>query len=260
MKDRNLLQYKEIDPQSLIKRRCFLGWVKKADIVIGTKDFSYSSVGLSGAQAVPTIRRLHSHSITMGISGMGIWTAEGTRTWFRISAVRSYIMLQAENCIVDTLADGRDEQVLLYDTTMKTGWYIPRSNVVLHLAQQVIKHRKYRVFDGQMETNLPYSSRSADGPFEATEALKRSLSKNSNCKPFDFDLNILIYSSTHLDFLYVFKKPMPLPKPTILLGQQHVQWTYLSMMALRAIFEGLNLSNVLASACGLSPPATISLY
>ena len=108
--------HKELLPEELINRRCFLGWVARAEVVIGTEKYD-AHIRTSNAKQVPTMRHVKSHTITVGASVMGFATATYERTWLPI-ANPSQLVFPKDKDICDILTDGRHNNILVYDVAV----------------------------------------------------------------------------------------------------------------------------------------------
>jgi hypothetical protein len=162
--------HKESLLHRLVERRCFLGWVGKADVVVGTKTYSSCQITESSTKTSPAVRNVTSHSITFGTSGMGSVTATGTfgRT---PAAMPTHLRSSDDKDLYDLLMDGKDESVLVYDDGEKVGWCLPQASVVLLLAHLIISQRRYRVYDGPNESSLGYAEPGPDGFTQASTAI-----------------------------------------------------------------------------------------
>ena len=166
--------YKELDPQRLIGRRCFLGWAEETHIAMGTEAYSTTKIKQSGAALAPKERRTRSHSFTLGTSGTGFVTATATIA-LTTTAMPSRIMLPHHQDVSDFLADGFDNHVLLFDTEAKTGWCLPLPSLTLYLTRLIITRRRYEIYDGSAMKALAFANPSSDGASSAAEVLKAYL-------------------------------------------------------------------------------------
>ncbi|KAF7863094.1 hypothetical protein EAF04_007177 [Stromatinia cepivora] len=165
--------YKELNPDRLINRRCFLGWVPEASIVIGTKGYSGTEVNWSTAERVPDSRPIVSYNLTLGTGGTGIVTATGSIGW-TTSSMPSTIISKIENDIHEIMTDGANDTILVYDSEKEIAWYLPQSCVVLFLVQARITHHGWQVFEGDALTHLKLAKPGSGGS-EANKALKANL-------------------------------------------------------------------------------------
>ncbi|CAD6447404.1 9cb629bc-3ff6-47b6-a860-8eeed4fb7b72 [Sclerotinia trifoliorum] len=176
--------YKELNPHRLINRRCFLGWVPEASILIGTNFFSDTGITYSAAERVPDNRRVVSYNITLGTGGTGIFTATGS-VGLTTSSMPSTITTKTEKDIHEILTDGINDTVLMYDSEKKTAWYLPQSCVVLFLVQARITRHCWQVLEGNELKHLKLANPGSGGS-EANEALKANLNlhlKKENSQP-----------------------------------------------------------------------------
>ncbi|KAJ8071914.1 hypothetical protein OCU04_002219 [Sclerotinia nivalis] len=165
--------YKELNPERLINRRCFLGWVPEASIVIGTKEYFGTEVNWSTAERVPDSRPIVSYNLTLGTGGTGIVTATGSFGW-TTSSMTSTIISKIEKDIHEILTDGTNDTILMYDSEKEIAWYLPQSCVVLFLVQVRITHHGWQVFEGNELTHLKLAKPGSGGS-EANKALRANL-------------------------------------------------------------------------------------
>jgi hypothetical protein len=162
--------YKAHEPYELIEKRCFLGWAEEVVVTIGTLDFSTTDVYGSGALPTPKTRRVKSHTISLGASGLGFLGANGSKTW-QTTAAPSNITLDIDKDIYDTLADEFSTTVFIYDTDEKISWLLPQPSVILYLLHKIISRRGYRLYDGENETPFKLARPTFDGAKEASSVL-----------------------------------------------------------------------------------------
>lgn len=167
-------RFKELDPQKLAERRCFLGWVEQAQVCIGTRNFANVRVRASGPAAGNSVRYLKSYAITLGTSAMGFVTATGSKSWAPCS-VPSRLTLPIDKDIHDVLADGNDSYVIVYDNDAEIAWCLPQASLVLYLSHIIIRQRGYRILDGSAETSLGFAELDFDGAAKASDVLRASL-------------------------------------------------------------------------------------
>jgi hypothetical protein len=170
--------HKELDPERLVKRRCFLGWAENADIMVGTKDYP-RDFGWSEADKSAEKCRINSYSFTFGSGFFGVVTATGSISTTPASLQPSILSPLVEKDIYDIIAMGKDEYVLLYDTYKEIGWYLPRASMALHIAHVVISECEYKIFHKDEEipqqTSSHFAMPSPDGFKEAARVLKANL-------------------------------------------------------------------------------------
>jgi hypothetical protein len=166
--------YKTSDIRELTTRRCFLGWAERANVVIGTEEYSTNKIDWSGAETVPPMLYVRSHNVTIGTGGLGFVTATAT-LGLTPTSMPSSLTFPLNKDVYDILADGRDDYVLIYDNEEKRAWYLPQASVVLYVAHIVIERRHYRLLDGEEEVKLGFARPSPDGAAEALSILKASL-------------------------------------------------------------------------------------
>ena len=178
LKTRRIAQWhRELSPELLFNRRCFLGWTESAVITMGTADYQ-REFEWSGAKRIPSVTVSKSYSLTFGTSGMGFVTAEGTRHTLR-TAMQTSIQSDLRNDVHDALAAGREHLVLLYDTEAKTAYYLPKATVVLQMVHSIIHSREYKVYAGDQLVSPDFTSYLAepgpDGYLGAQRALREFL-------------------------------------------------------------------------------------
>jgi hypothetical protein len=172
--ERIITWYKTLDLQELTTRRCFLGWAGRANVVIGTEEYSTNRIDWSGAETVPPVLYVRSHNVTIGTGGLGFVTATAS-LGLTPTSTPSSLTFPLNKDVYDILADGMDDYVLIYDNEEKRGWYLPQASVVLYIAHIIIERRHYRLFDGEEEVKLGFARPSPDGAAEALSILKASL-------------------------------------------------------------------------------------
>jgi len=166
--------HREPQLHRLIHRRCFLGWVEKATVAMGTVDYPITNIRPSRIPESPNTRHVTSYAITLGTSGLGFATAEAEMARKRV-AVPSRLTLAIDKDIYETFADDSDANILVYDAGRKTAWCLPQPSVVLYSLRAILKRRKFSLFEGNREVNLPYASPDSDGADAALTILKDSL-------------------------------------------------------------------------------------
>jgi len=164
--------HSEDAPENLINRRCFLGWVAGAEVVIGTNEYQ-ACIRPSRAKKVPAMRHLNSHTITIGANVMGFATTY-QKTWLPF-ANPSQLMFPKDKDIYDLLADGKHKHLFVYDDAEGTAYCLPQANVVLHMAHAILNRREYKVFHDDVETAMGFAQPGPDGANEASKVLKESL-------------------------------------------------------------------------------------
>jgi len=165
--------HKTLSSVELMKTRCFLGWVARAEVVIGTSKYD-AHIRPSNAEEVPTMKHTNSHTITISAGLMGFGTLAYQRSWLPF-ANPSQLVFVKDKDICDTLADRKHDTVLVYDVAAETAWCLPQSSIVLYLAHAVLGRREYKVFHGDKETPLDLAEPGPDGSREASKVLKDSL-------------------------------------------------------------------------------------
>lgn len=166
--------YKVVETNKLVNKRCFLGWVETASIIMGTEEHLKTDISRSGAALAPKVRSDAMNSITLGTGGMGMVTANASRTWGKVS-VPSRLTFDADKDIQETLVDDADVHIIVYDNGTKTGWGLPQANVALHLVHSILKRRGSQVFDGQQLISLQCEESSLKGSNGAISVLTKSL-------------------------------------------------------------------------------------
>ncbi|TGO45429.1 hypothetical protein BCON_0393g00010 [Botryotinia convoluta] len=165
--------YKESNTIRLINRRCFLGWVPEASILIGTGKYPVANREWSTAAKVPDNRQIKSYSLTFGTGGTGLITATGSLGW-TTSSMPSTITSKTEKDIHEVLKDGENDTILMYDSERQIAWYLPKSCVVLYLAHARITHLGWQVVRGSEITHLKLA-KPGSGGLEANNALISNL-------------------------------------------------------------------------------------
>jgi hypothetical protein len=166
--------YKQIQPDCLAERRCFLGWVEEGNTVIGTESYSTMKVKTSRAEPSSVSRLVKSHSISVAINAVGFATITGARSYVPCS-MPSRLTFPVDKDIYDILSFGRYDHVIIYDEGTKTAWTLPQASVVLYLAHQFIDRSGYKLYDQDRPTSLGFSQPSPDGAASALGILRASL-------------------------------------------------------------------------------------
>jgi hypothetical protein len=166
--------HKELQLRRLIQKRCFLGWVEKASVIMGAESYSSTKIQFSGLPLGPNVKRVTSYGLTVGTGGMGFVTAEAEASRERV-AMPSLLTLPINKDIYDTFADEADASILVYDVGHKIAWCLPLPSVVLYVLCAVLKRRKYGLFEGDREITLPYADPSPAGSDAALKVLRDSL-------------------------------------------------------------------------------------
>jgi hypothetical protein len=165
--------HKELQPDRLVTRRCFLGWAENAKVVFGTKGY-HPQFEWSGARQSPTKNHVTSYGFTFSYGFLGI-QAQGMVTKTPMAA-KSSIKSKQDQDVYDILAKGNDHHVLVYDTSMKLGYYLPQVSVALQLAHSRVIKCGYRLYKGELATtedeSFMFANPGADGNAEACLALK----------------------------------------------------------------------------------------
>lgn len=171
---------KELQPEKLIGRQCFLGLAEHANVVIGTKDYQ-RTFAWSGSPKAPAEAYVNSHSLSMGSGLMGSITGNGTYTR-TLESIRTTILSPQDKDIFDILDSGKEHLALIFDTTKNIGWYLPQISVALQMTHAIISMHGYQVHDGSSgvpETSevsaLCFASAGPNAAVEASNAVKRSL-------------------------------------------------------------------------------------
>ncbi|PVH81151.1 hypothetical protein DL98DRAFT_360724, partial [Cadophora sp. DSE1049] len=163
-------RYRSLEVKDLAQKRCFLGWAEEVEVLIGTEAFSTKTLGWSGATAGQVTGHVKSHGITTGTEGLGIFGFTANRTYLPVS-VPSRFILPRNDEILTTLDDERDARTMIYDTGAKTAHVLPRVDVLLFVAHNVLKRRKYDLFDSGHAKTLDFASQNVP----ALDVLQSSL-------------------------------------------------------------------------------------
>jgi hypothetical protein len=173
----NFSPYKALKPEMLVRRRCFLGWAERGNVVIGTKGYQ-TNFERSRAPNAPVQGHIKSHSFTIGSGIFGWFTASGTLVRTPVS-VPAYISTSIEKDIYDILATSKDHYVLVYDNMLHIGWYVPKASFVLQMAFSIIIGREYELYNGEnkisLDNDFSFARLSPDGATEASLALKQNI-------------------------------------------------------------------------------------
>jgi len=160
---------KDFRMQELEQKRCFLGWVEKANVLMGTKGYNEE---FTWSEAKQLDQVLKSYNVTFGLGSVG---GQNSATLSTVASAAS----KHNRGIFDVVASSKHEHVIFYDTTDKTGWCIPKASAILHIAQVIISSQGYQTFKGEANNRenvqLHFASPGSDGYLEALEALKQNL-------------------------------------------------------------------------------------
>ncbi|CZR67180.1 uncharacterized protein PAC_17079 [Phialocephala subalpina] len=168
--------YRELDPKQLMDRRCFLGWVEKANVVIGTPGYALE-VRPSRAQACPSVKHIQRYELTAGLSILSWATIQGTYVREPVS-IPNAISTSQQNDLLDIINAATDDHAIIFDHDQETGWCLPQTSVVLQMAHSMITMNHYELYDGDLvvSKNEPrfLAQPSSDGASAACIALKQS--------------------------------------------------------------------------------------
>jgi hypothetical protein len=170
----NLEWYKKLEEDQLTSKRCFLGWVDKASIVMGTGDHVNFDIVRSGAAFIPKSRTVGSNSITLGTSSTGFVTFTGTRSWKKESTPSS-LTFSNDRDIEEALADDFRVPITVYDDSTKIAWCLPQASVCLHLVHSLLGQRDCQVSDQGRTVTLASEATGSTTASGAKETLMRSL-------------------------------------------------------------------------------------
>lgn len=83
-----------------------------------------------------------------------------------------YLLVKDGREIDEILDSGSENLALFFDTTKRTGWYIPQISLALQMIHAIISMRKYRIYDGDNEISEGDNCHTfaQSGPDAATEA------------------------------------------------------------------------------------------
>jgi hypothetical protein len=169
--------HKELQPEKLTQRRCFLGLAEHANVVIGTKDYQ-RTFSWSGTDKSPAETYVKSRSFTFSSGFVGFFTGTGTYTRTSTS-IKTTICCPQDKDIFEILDSGREHLALFYDAAKNTGWHLPQISVALQMTHAIIAMHGYRVLEGGLEDpqdNFPgFANAGPDAATEASNAVKRSL-------------------------------------------------------------------------------------
>jgi hypothetical protein len=168
--------HRELRPERLVGRRCFLGLAKVSRVVIGTEGYQID-FEMSGAPRSVVALSSNSQSFTNNAGSFGYTNSIGN--WVQLAASAQFAYSPQNKDIFDVLATGRERLVLLFDTQHQIGWYVPQASVVLNMAHSSISMCNYQLYNGQSEVlkehSSVYSTAGPDGWAAANRAIKDSL-------------------------------------------------------------------------------------
>jgi hypothetical protein len=166
--------YRELKPECLIQRRCFLGWAERANLVIGTAQYRAKFEWLGAAKAPATLP-VKTHAFTFSVSAMNWVTAQGSQERVPTS-MKTSLSLSHQRDLFDILESSAENLAILYDNTAKLGWCLPKASVVLHIAHTILSMRKYQLYDHDQlvdaEDRSVFANANPDGAASACLALK----------------------------------------------------------------------------------------
>ncbi|KAE8447139.1 hypothetical protein EG329_011123 [Mollisiaceae sp. DMI_Dod_QoI] len=167
---------KELDPDRLMNRRCFLGWVEKANVVMGTSGYVLES-GASRVPLCPGYAHIRRYEFTASVSAMSWATLQGSISRQRVSITNSLSTSQQSD-LLDILNGAMDQHCTIFDNIQKRGYLISRASVVLQMAHSMVHQFHYELYEGNRPVSKDDSSlfaqRSFDGASAALVALKQS--------------------------------------------------------------------------------------
>ncbi|CZR67181.1 uncharacterized protein PAC_17080 [Phialocephala subalpina] len=209
-RDRAVLH--DLKPESLVTRRCFLGYAAKANIVIGTKDYP-TKLDRSQARTSMSTPRITSPIYLPFGSGTFISSSIFQQGMLATSSYKSLLRICAAS---------KDQLVLVYDTGQEIGWYLPQTSVILHLAHSHLRFCDYVLYKANPPSTYDYrstrrgpnsyesekgcigfSSPHPDGHAEALSAIQKSLKlkvkiRNDVESPEDEDFGQILQQIWHL--------------------------------------------------------------
>jgi hypothetical protein len=144
--------------------------------MFGTKDY-HPQFEWSAAPLSPKKSQVTSYGFTFSYGILGI-QAQGMVTKTPIAA-KSAIQSSQEQDVHDILATCQGHHVLVYDNSMKLGYYLPQVSAALQLAHSRVAKCGYRLFKGEVavkeDESFMFANPGADGNAEACLALKECL-------------------------------------------------------------------------------------
>jgi len=168
--------YKELQEDQLTSKRCFLGWVDKASIVLGTEDHVNFDIVRSGAAFIPKSRIVGSNSITLGTSGTGFVTFTGTRSWGKESTPSNLTLpIDRDRAIEEALADESKVPITVYDDSTKIAWCLPQASVCLQIVHSLLEQRDCQVSDQGRAVTLASEATGSTNASGAMKTLMRCL-------------------------------------------------------------------------------------
>jgi hypothetical protein len=123
---------KNVDYESLIRKRTFLALWEYADINLGTKYSGYDTMTASEADVEhsrPAIAR--EVSVGVGTPGMGTLSVTASVRFLFSNAVKAELK-QDQQLLVDQLRNSNNSAAILYDVSTQLGWLVPELHLILH--------------------------------------------------------------------------------------------------------------------------------
>ncbi|KUJ07157.1 uncharacterized protein LY89DRAFT_369328 [Mollisia scopiformis] len=169
--------YKVADPGLLMKRRCFLGWVEEANVVLGTSLYT-PHFRPSRAPLCPRLAHIQRFEITASVSAMSWATLQGTFIREPV-AISSSVSTSQIADLLDLLNMAEDEHGIVFEHDARTGWWVSRASIVLQMAHSTIQTCHYDLYNGDNQVSKDdqqyFAQKFSDGASSAVAALKQCL-------------------------------------------------------------------------------------
>lgn len=154
----------EVNLESLLSKRAFLGWWKAADTLLGTADVAYAEIAYSGVK--PPGRSAKISGASLGFSQY----LSGAAT-FGFGRKDGRLHISRTGGLKQILDYAEEVPVCLYDSVGKRGWLGAATDALLHIACAKQKEKAF-VID-----NVPISFTYADPHSHGHKASRNAMTK-----------------------------------------------------------------------------------
>lgn len=147
--------HREFDSQVLSSQRAFLGWVPSAKVNVGSSK-SVLNVGESGIPYINLVKNRWTFGGSIALSGKPIMPLTATFTFAATPSVMASKAVEQDKLLMeDNLSRASNAKVaILYDSSTKIGWLIPKSNLILYLTQLLL-YRTWKILPGDFNCVFP---------------------------------------------------------------------------------------------------------
>ena len=174
--------HQQLEIRDLLSKRCLLAWSPNVHIAMGTA--RYSEIKLQHSSAEKCEHSTYVRTIGLSVSIPTPHFTPGMKIDFTPTAIVPSVKPSIGNGIhkiLDQVSQGNscNDWILMYDTGLKTGWYIPQASVVLYVAHVLLQRHGYHLEDKTgNRKSLEFAQLSSDGSIPASRSLLRCIGYN----------------------------------------------------------------------------------